>query len=193
MINVEPSAPLTRDETEALLLMHITTREELYRWEQDNMLEALAWLERRRSREILSEDFFLELHRRMFGNVWKWAGLYRTTDGERGAPWMLLPVTGGMLIDDVEFWINRLKNPPDVCAVHFHHRLVSLRLFPDGNGRHGRLMTDLLLQNVLERPRFSWGDARPEREGRSARQRYIEALQAADELDYGPLLEFVRS
>ncbi|MBN2561710.1 MAG: mobile mystery protein B [Phycisphaerae bacterium] len=188
----EGATPIDPDEAEGLLLTHITTRGELDRWEQDNIVEALTWLERSRPTEILNEQFIKELHRRMFGNVWKWAGQFRRSDKNLGGPWHQIPTSLRSLCDDARLWVEQREESPDEIGARFHHRLVCVHPFPNGNGRHARLTTDVLLENVLKCPRFTWGREDLSRSG-SARQRYIAALQAADGHNYKPLLEFVRT
>ncbi len=195
MIHLEYSngaTPIDPNEVAGLTLTHITTRGELDRWEQDNIAEALAWLEKQKPRDVLNEGFILELHKRMFGNVWKWAGKFRRTDKNIGVPWFLIATSLRNLLDDTKLWVESRKVPPDEMAARFHHRLVSIHPFPNGNGRHARLMTDLFLENFLYRPRFTWGGKNPSKLS-DARQRYIIALHAADEFDYQPLLDFARS
>ncbi len=188
----EGATPIEPDEVEGLLLTHITTRGELDRWEQDNIIEALAWLDRAKPTDILNEQFVEELHRRMFANVWKWAGHFRRSDRNIGGPWHQISTSLKNLFDDARKWMELQKESSDEIAVRFHHRLVSIHPFPNGNGRHARLMTDLLLENILYHQRFTWGSKDLSRAG-NTRQRYIAALHAADELNYEPLLEFVRS
>ena len=190
--NPEGTTPIDPDEAEGLLLTHITTRGELDRWEQDNIAEAMVWLERTKPKNILNEDFVRNLHRRMFGNVWKWAGQFRKSDKNIGGPWWRVSTDLKNLCEDARFWIDLRKEPPDEIAVRYHHRLVSIHPFPNGNGRHARLMTDLLLENILDQPRFTWGSTDHSKAG-GPRERYIAALHAADELSYQLLLEFVRS
>jgi Fic-DOC domain mobile mystery protein B len=186
------ATPIDPDETAGLLLSHITTRGELDRWEQDNIVEALTWLDRAKPTDILNEPFVKELHRRMFAHVWRWAGHFRQSDKNIGGPWHQVPANLKDLCADACLWIKLHEESPDQIAVRFHHRLVSIHLFPNGNGRHARLMTDLLLENILKRPRFTWGNGDLSRVG-AARQRYIAALHAADGHNYEPLLEFVRT
>ena len=188
----EGATPIDPDEAAGLLLTHITTRGELDRWEQDNIVEALTWLERARPTDILNEPFVKDLHRRMFGHVWRWAGRFRQSDKNIGGPWHQVPTSLRNLCDDARLWIDLHEESPDQIAVRFHHRLVSIHSFANGNGRHARLMTDLLLENVLHGPRFTWGSGDLSRVG-SARERYIAALHAADENRYELLLEFVRT
>ncbi len=188
----EGATPIDPDETAGLRLTHLTTRGELDRWEQDNIVEALAWLDKAKPTDILNEQFVKQLHRRMFGNVWSWAGHFRQSDKNIGGPWYQIPMSLKNLCDDVRLWIELRDELPDQIAVRFHHRLVSIHPFPNGNGRHARLMADLLLENILHCPRFTWGSADLSQTG-NARQRYIAALHAADVLNYKPLLDFVRT
>ncbi len=190
--NPEGTTPIDPDEAEGLLLTHITTRGELDRWEQDNIAEAMLWLEKTKPKNILNEDFVRNLHRRMFGNVWKWAGQFRKSDKNIGGPWWRVSTDLKNLCEDARFWTDLRKEPPDEIAVRYHHRLVLIHPFPNGNGRHARLMTDLLLENILDHPRFTWGSTDLSKDG-GPRERYIAALHAADELNYQLLLEFVRS
>jgi Fic-DOC domain mobile mystery protein B len=188
----EGATPIDPDEAEGLLLTHVTTRGELDRWEQDNIVEALAWLGKTKPTDILKEQFIKELHRRMFGNVWKWAGQFRQSDKNIGGPWHQIPMSLRNLSDDMNLLIKLQEESPDLIAIRFHHRLVSIHPFSNGNGRHARLMTDLLLKNVLKHPEFTWGSEDLAKAG-SIRQRYITSLHTADEGNYELLLAFVRS
>ena len=188
----EEATPVDPDEAEGLLFTHITTRKELDRWEQENIIEALTWVDQTKPKYILNETFIRELHRRMFGKVWKWAGKFRQSDKNIGKPWSQVPIELRNLCDDTRLWIELQEEPPDRIAIRFHHRLVSIHPFPNGNGRHARLMTDILLENILHRPRFTWGGQNLSKAG-EARRKYIAALYLADESDYEPLLEFARS
>jgi len=187
------ATPLTLEESEGLRLTHITTRGELNRWEQDNIAEGEAWAFRRRQKDILSEGFLLRLHERMFGNVWRWAGELRRSDKNIGSiRWRDVPVQLRLFLEDVKLWIASGTYPADEIAARFHHRLVFIHPFPNGNGRHARTITDLLLVQALDRPKFSWGKGNLIDPG-ECRRVYIEALRSADRHDYEPLLAFVRS
>lgn len=186
------ATPIDPDEAAGLLLTHITTRGELDRWEQDNILKAKAWTEKTRPSNILNERFIKTLHKRMFGNVWKWAGQFRQSNKNIGGPWHQVPMNLKNLCDDSTLWIKLQEEPPDLIAVRFHHRLVSIHPFPNGNGRHAREMANLLLKNVLKHPEFTWG-SRTLSEAGGVRAQYIESLHAADNGDYQPLLSFVRT
>jgi Fic-DOC domain mobile mystery protein B len=158
--------------------------------EQENIARAQDWALGRR-RDPLSEKFVKDLHRQMFGEVWRWAGRFRTSPRNIGIDYWEIPVALRQLLDDVKAWIEYKSYPPDEIAVRFHHRLVQIHPFPNGNGRHARLMADLLVMR-LGGERFSWG-RESLRDAGAMRQRYIAALQAADNHDTGPLLAFARS
>lgn len=195
MINFDYSpgaTPIDPDEAEGLLLSHITNRAELDRWEQDNIKEAEDWAFRRKPRDLLSVDYSCRLHKHMFGTVWQWAGVFRTSGKNIGMDYWTIRPSLKELLEDVKIWIDQKVYPPDEIAARFHHRLVSIRLFANGNGRHARLMADLLLVHILDRPRFTWGSKSLVQAG-ECRASYICALRAADRHDYEPLQAFVRS
>lgn len=186
------ATPIDPDEADGLILDHITTRGELDRWEQENILAAHDWIARTKPTIILDEAFVRQLHQRMFAKVWKWAGRYRTTDKNIGGPWFNILPNVVALCADAERWIAQGDDSPVELGVRFHHRLVSIHPFPNGNGRHARLMTDLLLVRRLKSERFTWGSGNLTPPG-EVRKKYIEALQAGDRHDLGPLTAFVVS
>jgi Fic-DOC domain mobile mystery protein B len=188
----EGATPLDQNEIAGLILTHITTRAELDRWEQDNINQALAWLARRKPKDILSEAFMKTLHKKMFGSMWKWAGKFRLSDKNIGVPWFRISIDLKALCDDVDYWIANKTFSEDEIAARFHHRLVAIHLFPNGNGRHARLMADILLEHVLKKSPFTWGGADLAKSG-DDRKRYIASLVAADHGDYELLLKFVRT
>jgi Fic-DOC domain mobile mystery protein B len=186
----DASTPLSAEELEGLIPSYITLRSELNEAEQANILEAEEWAFKRK-RDVLSEKFLNDLHKRMFGRVWKWAGKHRHTGKNIGVDAYRLPVELRQLLDDVRFWISNETYQPDEIAARFHHKLVWIHIFPNGNGRHARLATDLLL-TALGQPRFTWGRENLV-DANETRQAYVDALRAADQHDSGPLLAFVRS
>jgi Fic-DOC domain mobile mystery protein B len=188
----QDATPLDPDEVEGLKLKHITTRSELNRWEQENIQEAFDWLGRRRKVPILTESFVCRLHEKMFGKVWIWAGQFRRTGKNIGVDWTAIPIDLRQLLDDVKYWIEHKVYSPDEIAVRLHHKLVLIHAFPNGNGRHARLMADILLTDVLGQQPFSWGSGSLVDTG-TLRGLYISALRAADRNDYALLKEFVRS
>jgi len=189
----EGATPLDTDEAAGLLLSHITTRGELDRWEQDNIIRAHLWLDKTKPKDILNEQFIRELHRRMFGDVWRWAGSFRKSDKSLGVEWQQISVSLRNLLDDARFWIHLGKDPIDDIAVRFHHRLVYIHSFSNGNGRHARLMADVLLENIFGCERFTWGNVNQLSKSGETRTRYIAALREADNGSYESLLAFARS
>jgi Fic-DOC domain mobile mystery protein B len=155
----EGATPIDPDEAEGLLLTHITTHGELNRWEQDNIVEALVWIDKTNPTNILNEQFIKQLHKRMFGNVWRWAGKFRRSDKNIGVSWHQVPMCLKNMCDDVPVWIQTQNESPEEMAVRFHHRLVWIHLFPNGNGRHARLMADIFIANVLHGSPFTWVNA----------------------------------
>jgi Fic-DOC domain mobile mystery protein B len=185
------ATPLSEEEKEGLLIRLITTRKELDRWEQENIADAYIWLSRKRKVDLLDEHFLRELHKRMFGKVWKWAGEFRRSGKNIGVEWTRIAVDLLILLADVKFWIDNNTYPAEEIACRFHHRLVYIHLFPNGNGRHARIMTDLLLEKQFKMKPFSWGSNELTTENK-VRKAYIKALKAADENKYRLLLEFAR-
>jgi Fic-DOC domain mobile mystery protein B len=169
---------------------YIAYRSELNEAEQENIARAQDWALARR-RDPLSEKFVTGLHKQMLGDVWRWAGKFRTSERNLGIPFYEIPVALRQLLDEAKAWIEYSSYPPDEIAVRLHHRLVQIHPFPNGNGRHARLMADLLIMR-LGGERFSWGSANLQAAG-DVRGRYIAALKAADNRDIGPLLAFARS
>ena len=188
----EGATPLDPDEARGLLLSHITNRTELDRWEQENIAMAETWAFRRKPRDILTEGFGKGLHKRMFSAVWRWAGDFRTTSKNIGVPAWQITSELRNLCADCDTWIEQGTYSPDEIAARFHHRLTTIHPFSNGNGRHARLMTDILLVHLLKQSRFSWGSGNLVKAG-ECRQQYINALRAADRHNYSQLLTFVRS
>jgi Fic-DOC domain mobile mystery protein B len=186
----DAGTPLAEEEREGLMPSYVTLRSELNEAEQNNIIEAREWAYGRK-REVLDEGFLNRLHQRMYGNVWRWAGQYRTTGKNIGVDAYRIPMELRQLVDDCRYWIDHGTYDPDEIAARFHHRLVSIHPYSNGNGRHARLATDLLLKS-MERAPFSWGSGNLVVQG-DVRSRYIAALRAADKYHIEKLLEFVRS
>ena len=186
----DASTPLSAEEKEGLIPAYITMRRELNEAEQANVANAENWAFRRK-RDVLSEDFLNRLHKRMFGDVWKWAGEFRTTGKNIGVPRHLIGTELRYLLDDCRYQIEHETYLPDEIAARFHHRLVQIHPYPNGNGRHGRMATDLLVV-ALGQKRFTWGRANLVDQG-GVRNRYVAALRAADGHEMEQLMAFVRS
>ena len=186
----DASTPLTEEEREELIPSYITLRSELNEAEQRNILDAEQWAFSRK-RNVLSEHFLKVLHKNMFGNVWKWAGKMRLSERNIGVDVYRISTDLRQLIDECQYWIDNKTYEADEIAARFSHRLVQIHPFPNGNGRHSRTAADLLLVN-LGKERFSWGRESLVDAGET-RQKYIDALHAADKHDYAPLFAFVRT
>jgi Fic-DOC domain mobile mystery protein B len=183
------ATPLDPDERAALIPGHIATQGELNEWELQNIIEARQWAVRSREADILSADFMRKLHRQMLGKTWRWAGTFRATEKNIGVAPEPIAFQLRNLLDDIRYQLDHGTFPLRELAARFHHRLVWMHPFANGNGRFARLMTDLLLESRGEKP-FSWGSGDLVAAG-EIRDRYIAALRAADARDYGPLLEFL--
>jgi Fic-DOC domain mobile mystery protein B len=190
---VEPdgATPLDPDEREGLKFRHITTRGELDQVEQANIESGLAWLSRRRKTDILTDQFVRELHRRLFGEVWKWAGKFRLTEKNIGIDPLQIPVQLRMLLDDARYWSEHGTFAPLEAAARFHHRMVQIHPFPNGNGRHARIAADLFLEEHFGHKPVDWAAGHNLQTMNKRRARYIATLRAADAGDLSPLLVFV--
>jgi Fic-DOC domain mobile mystery protein B len=190
----DDATPLAPEEREGLLQSWITHRADLNEAERENIVEGVTWARRRRRRTVdgmLNDGFVRELHKRMFGDVWNWAGSYRQTERNIGVDAFRIPNELGNLFGDARYWVEHKTFAPDEIAIRLHHRLVAIHPFANGNGRHARLMADLLIELFGDTP-FSWGGGSLADAG-ELRARYVVALQAADDHDIGRLLEFARS
>jgi Fic-DOC domain mobile mystery protein B len=189
------ATPLQPDDRQGLRQSWITSRKDLNEAEEANIAQGFAWANGRRSlkpNDILTTDFVRTLHKQMFGDVWSWAGDFRTRDVNIGnLQAHRIPVDLPAMLDDVRYWVEHRTFAPDEIAVRLHHRLVEIHPFPNGNGRHARLMADLLIQQFDGQP-FSWGSGSLKTVG-ELRKRYVEALKIADNHDIQPLIEFARS
>lgn len=187
----EGATPLDADECAGLLPKHITTQAELNQWEQVNILAGTLWAKKQRKQDILTVKFLCDLHKKMFSETWKWAGLFRTSNKNIGIPWEQIRHSLLNLLEDIKTQIEYNSYPPDEIAVRFHHRLVSIHPFCNGNGRHSRIMADLLVAR-LGQPVFSWG-AHSLVESGEIRSAYLLALRLADQGRYDDLLKFSQS
>ena len=183
------STPLTEEEKQQLKAKWVTTRSELNELETKGIADAEIWLLKNK-KDILSETFIKALHKKMFGDIWKWAGTFRTTERNIGvAPYEIQPKLR-ILLDDIKFWIaNRTYSEKEI-AIRFHHRLVQIHPFPNGNGRISRLMADLLMRK-FGLPDLNWGSG-DLTEISELRKQYIDALRVADRGDYTNLINFVK-
>jgi Fic-DOC domain mobile mystery protein B len=186
----DAATPLTPEERDGLIPSYITLRRELNEAEQIGIADADRWAFTRK-RQILDEAFLRRLHKRMFGRIWRWAGDYRTTPRNIGVDAYRIALDLHQLLDDVRYWIAHQTYAPDEIAIRFHHKLVFIHPYPNGNGRHARLAADLLAHQ-LGQPRFTWGRTNLV-EAKATRAAYVSALRAADRHDIAPLLAFART
>jgi Fic-DOC domain mobile mystery protein B len=191
----EGQTPLDEEEKEGLLIPSITTRGELDEVEQRNIEEAVRWTIERRKKftvdEVLSEKFVRELHQRMLGEVWEWAGDFRKSNKNIGVDKYQIGVELHTLLEDSKFWMNNKTFAPDEIAIRLKHRIVSIHCFANGNGRHSRLIADVIADKIFGQEVFSWGAKSLIQQG-EFRAWYIAALHEADNANYEPLLKFAR-
>jgi len=186
------ATPLDANELGGLIPTHLATRSQLNEWEQRNIESALIWLARQRRPRPLEEPWLRRVHKEMFGQTWRWAGTYRSSDKSIGADWRQIRMQLPTLLADIAYQLEHSLSDPDRIAVGFHHRLVSIHPFPNGNGRHARLMADVLIEQ-LGGPRFSWGGSDALVDATSLRSTYIGALRQADRGDLKALMSFARA
>lgn len=179
------STPLTADEKDGLKLKWITLRSELNEVEARNIAQAQIWLLNNKNKEIFSTTFLCTLHKKMFGEVWKWAGVFRTTERNIGVAPYQIPVKLMQLFDDVKYWIANNTYSKHEIAVRFHHKLVQIHPFPNGNGRVSRLMADIIFQK-LDGKTLYWGNTNLVNVS-EVRKNYINALRNADNGDYSEI------
>ncbi|MEO0438651.1 MAG: mobile mystery protein B [Pseudomonadota bacterium] len=187
----EGATPLDPDELEGLKFKHVTTRAELDQLEQAAITEGLKWLAKQKNPDVLSEAFVLELHKRLFGWVWTWAGTFRRTEKNIGVDPIQVAIQLRQLLDNAKYWIEHGTYSPVELAARFHHRMVFIHPFPNGNGRHARIMADAVLVKLLDEPAIDWAGGYQLEAMNERRDQYIAALRSADGHDFGALFEFV--
>jgi Fic-DOC domain mobile mystery protein B len=185
---------LSEDEQEGLKISYITAREELDEFEQLNIEKAIQWTfgKKLKAEQLFSEKFIKDLHKRMYGDVWKWAKKFRTSEKNIGIKSYLIGVELKQLLDDAIYWTqNKTYNSQEI-AIRFKHRLVSVHCFANGNGRHSRLMADLIMEKLYNEKFFSWGSTNLVK-ATETRTEYIKAVKKADQEDLLPLIAFAKS
>lgn len=185
------ATPLDPDELEGLRYKHVSTRGELDELEQANIDEGLQWLKKQKNPDVLSEAFVRTLHTKLFRKVWKWAGTFRKTEKNIGIDPVQIAIQLRQLLDNTKYWIEHETYPPIELAVRFHHELVRIHLFPNGNGRHSRIMADAVLTKLMDEPAIDWAGGYRLENMNERRDEYIKALRLADGHDFSALLKFV--
>jgi len=190
----EGQTPLSEEDRRGLLIPSITTQRELNELEQKNISNAIKWTIVRKVSldKLLTETYLMQLHKRMFGEVWKWAGELRTKETNIGIEPHRIPLELRKLLEDTRYWIEHKVYKPVGIAIRFKHSLVSIHCFPNGNGRHSRLMADLIMEQVYNKRYFSWGGSNLVK-ANVLRKKYIAALRKADNGDFKDLMKFAES
>ena len=178
---------LSNEERKGLKSQGIQTMGDLDAQEQLNINQAMLWLRSQNLKNLLSIEFSKRLHKRMFGSTWDWAGDFRKSDKNIGPSWFQIPNDLANLFEDTKVWIEHESYSPAEIVARFHHRLIWIHPFPNGNGRFTRLMTQLLCKKYD----FSTPNFHPELDPKERRDTYLEALRAADERDYLKLISFL--
>jgi Fic-DOC domain mobile mystery protein B len=183
--------PIDENEKAGLKIKSISSMAELDAFEQQNIEEAVQWTLKNSSSvdTILSEKFINLVHKKMFQNVWSWAGNYRQSNKNIGVDYYMISQQLRIMIDNCKYWISNSTFSPDEIAVRFKHGLVAIHLYPNGNGRHSRLMGDILIEALKGKP-FSWGNRTIAK--RESRRQYIDSLRIADKGDFTKLIDFAR-
>ena len=185
------ATPLEPEEMEGLLHKHVTTREQLDELEQFNIQEGLKWLKRQKNADPLNIVFASELHEKLFGQVWSWAGTFRQTEKNIGIAPFQIPEQLGQLVGNAKYWVEHSTYPPKEIAARFHHKLVYIHLFPNGNGRHARILADTVLTVTLNEPPIDWAGGYDLQTMSDRRTEYLAALREADNGDFQRLFSFV--
>jgi Fic-DOC domain mobile mystery protein B len=190
---IKGQSPLDEDEKEGLLIKTISTRGELDEFEQANIQQAIEWTLKNKFTmdQILTEVFILLVHKKMLSEVWEWAGTKRKSNKNIGVDKYQITAELGKLLQDCKYWIINKTFNPDEIAIRFSHRLVQIHVFPNGNGRHSRLIADILIASVFNRPIFTWGNSDLSKNN-DIRNKYLEAIYSADRGDIQPLIRFSR-
>lgn len=186
--------PLDEEEKRDLI-PSLVTREDLDAFEQENILEARKWVMQKATLaklDVFTERFLLNLHKRMYGHVWKWAGTSRKSNKNIGVDRIYIATELHQLLGDAQYWLEHKTYPISDLAVIFHHRLVKIHLFPNGNGRHARMCADVIVAK-FGGEKLSWGGNSDLTKPDEIRTRYIAALREADAGNYEPILAFARS
>ncbi len=186
--------PLNENEIDGLLMKTITTMGELNEFEQLNIEKAVEWtIHNKFKRErILSEEFIKLLHKKMYGDVWRWAGRFRKSDKNIGICWTQIGIQLKVLLDDTNFWIDNNTYTPTEIAIRFKHRIVLIHCFPNGNGRHSRMIADIIMESIFVSDFFSWHQSNMVKEN-DTRKKYINALKEADKGNIDPLIDFAKN
>ena len=190
----EGQTPLSEEEKQGLKIKTVSTHGELDEHEQRNIEKAIEWTIRNKfsTKQILSEQFIKDLHKKMFSDVWVWAGSFRQSEKNIGVPWIKVGIELRQLLDDAKYWIENSIYQADEIAIRFKHRLVNIHCFPNGNGRHSRIMADIIVESIFGLKIFTWHHSNMVRAG-EVRSKYIAAIREGDRGNIEPLMDFARN
>ncbi|WP_282162093.1 mobile mystery protein B [Ulvibacterium marinum] len=186
--------PIDEEEKEGLKIKSITTHGELDEFEQLNIEKAVEWTihANLKPEKILTEKFIKDLHKRMYGDVWKWAGEFRTSEKNIGIKWTQIGVELKKLLDNTTYWIENDTFSPEEIAIRFKYQIVSIHCFPNGNGRHSRMVADIMMESIFGKAVFTWHRSNMIKADK-IRKAYIDALRKADKGNIKPLIEFAKN
>jgi Fic-DOC domain mobile mystery protein B len=186
--------PLDEEEKEGLKIKSITTQQELDEFEQLNIEKAVEWTihTNLRPERIVTEKFIKDLHKKMYGDVWKWAGQFRRSEKNIGVKCTKIGIELKKLLDDTKYWIENETFSPEEIAIRFKHRIVSIHCFPNGNGRHSRIVADIIMESIFGKEIFSWHQSNMVKADET-RKEYINALREADNENLYPLIDFAKN
>ncbi|TXD53444.1 MULTISPECIES: mobile mystery protein B [unclassified Polaribacter] len=186
--------PLDEEEKDGLKIKSITSQGELDEFEQLNIEKAVEWTihANLKQEKLLTEKFIKDLHKKMYSDVWKWAGEFRKTNKNIGVNWTQIRVELKNLIDDTKYWIENKTYLPDEIAIRFKHRIVAIHCFSNGNGRHSRIMADIIVESIFKKEIFSWHKSNMVKADET-RKEYILALKAADHGNINLLIKFAKN
>ncbi|MDO8501249.1 MAG: mobile mystery protein B [Gemmatimonadaceae bacterium] len=187
----EGTTPLDPDEAADLIPDHLMTTADLNDWEATNIVHAQEWALGRKHPDVATEHFVKSLHLRMFDETWTWAGKYRVSEKSIGSSPQLIAPQVRDACANAAFWVKQRIFEPTELAVRFHHRMVAVHPFPNGNGRHARLLADALLYS-LGVDLLTWGSQGLQATG-EVRRTYIDALRSADNGDLSGLMRLARA
>ncbi|NQT78373.1 MAG: mobile mystery protein B [Bacteroidetes bacterium] len=186
--------PIDDNEKEGLLLKSITTQRELDEHEQLNIEKAVEWTIHNKFNQdtILSIEFIKKVHKKMFSDIWEWAGKFRKSEKNIGVEWINIGIELKCLLDDTKYWIENKTYSPDEISIRFKHRIVNIHCFPNGNGRHSRIMADIIIESIFGRDVFTWSHSNMVKPDET-RKKYIAAIKEGDKGNIEPLINFARS
>ncbi len=194
LVYEDGQTPLSEEEKEGLLIKTVTTHGELDEHEQLNIEKAVEWTIKTKFKkdQILTEGFIKMLHKKMLGKVWSWAGNFRKSEKNIGVKWVMIGIELKALLDDTKYWIENGTYPNDEIAIRFKHRLVNIHCFPNGNGRHSRIMADVMMESIFNENAFSWNQSNMVKADQT-RRNYITAIREGDKGNIQSLLDFAKS